>query len=336
MSTPMFGTTLSPVAEEAMGVIVGEIQAVEKVLAEAVCSQVPMVQQVGALTLEAGGKRLRPALVSLAAMATGLAYNPERTRRLGSCMELIHMATLIHDDVVDHATLRRGRPTAAHLFGNTASILSGDVLLAKAMCILADDGDLEIIRRVSRIVVDLAEGEVAECTSRGRLDLTEDEHFEILRRKTATFIEACCAVGGMCAGADASTIVALSTYGFHLGLAFQIVDDLLDYRGKSETLGKAALTDFREGCATLPLIRLMAACTDAERDAIATSFGDCDAEDDLSFVHDAMLRYGIFDSIETELQKHMQGALAPVEHLEGSGAKELLLAVTQFVHHRHA
>ena len=135
--------------------------AVEEVLAEQMRSEVPLVEAVGRLTLEAGGKRMRPALVSLCAHATGLPFDRDAPARLGACMEMIHMATLIHDDVVDEAATRRGRPTASHAHGNTAGVLSGDALLARAMVLLADDGDLAIIRLVSRAVVEMAEGDFA-------------------------------------------------------------------------------------------------------------------------------------------------------------------------------
>ncbi|HTQ11920.1 MAG TPA: polyprenyl synthetase family protein, partial [Fimbriimonadaceae bacterium] len=195
--------------------IAGEIASVEQELARQLGSRIALVESVGRHTLDAGGKRLRPAFVALAARATGIDLRSTRVCRIGACMEMIHMATLIHDDVIDHASTRRGRATASAAFGNTAAILSGDVLLSKAMVILALDGDLEIIRTVSQSVVEMAEGEVRELEIRGRIDLTEDEHLDILRMKTASFIQCCCESGALIAGARSDHRRALGEYGHH-------------------------------------------------------------------------------------------------------------------------
>jgi octaprenyl-diphosphate synthase len=253
---PTAFTSLSgrDVDAELLSQLTEEITLVEAELDAQVRSHVSIVSGVGELTLNAGGKRLRPAFVSLAAKATGLEFDEGRCIRLGASMEMIHMATLIHDDVIDNAATRRGKPTASSEFGNTASILSGDVLLAKAMSILAMDGDLEIIRTVANAVVEIAEGEVRELEVRGDFDLDEQLHLEVLRMKTASFIQCCCDVGGLVAGAPSSSRQALKRYGYHVGMAFQVVDDLLDYRGDGVKMGKQQATDFREGQATLPLI----------------------------------------------------------------------------------
>ncbi|HEY0867885.1 MAG TPA: polyprenyl synthetase family protein, partial [Fimbriimonas sp.] len=219
MTATVLSITKGSIQPDLLESISDEVARVEEELQRQVGSQIELVQKVGRHTLKAGGKRLRPALVTLAARATGLEFDPERTRRLGACMELIHMATLIHDDVVDNSSTRRGRPTAAVEFGNTASILSGDVLLAKAMLLLAQDGDLDIIRCVSEAVVDLAEGEVRELEVRGEFDLEEETHLEVLRLKTATFIAVCCEVGAIVAGAASTVRQALHSYGNQIGMA---------------------------------------------------------------------------------------------------------------------
>ncbi|MBX3118355.1 MAG: polyprenyl synthetase family protein [Fimbriimonadaceae bacterium] len=280
-----------------------EVDEVEHVLEQQVGSQVKLVRDVASHTLRAGGKRLRPALVALAASATGLEYDPARAHLLGACMELIHMATLIHDDVIDHADTRRGVRTAAAVFGNTAAILSGDVMLSKAMAILAEDGDIEIIRTVSKSVVDLAEGEVAELEVRGVFDLTKEKHYEILHLKTATFIQTCCRVGAMLAGADKPTCEALSEYGYRIGLAFQLADDLLDYRGDHAVTGKAVATDFQEGCATMPLLCLLPKLSPAEFEQTQAKFGTECSEDDIRMLCQWMDTRGAFAEAE-EAARH--------------------------------
>ena len=174
MSAAAFASQLEErVGPERLSRIAEEIRHVEEELERRLSSEVKLVEHTAKHTLHAGGKRLRPALVTLSAEAAGLPFEPARTRRLGACMEMIHMATLMHDDVIDRAGMRRGTETSAAKFGTTASILTGDVLLSKAMAILAEDGDLEIIRNVARAVVDLAEGEVHELQSRGKLALSK-------------------------------------------------------------------------------------------------------------------------------------------------------------------
>lgn len=313
-----------------------EVSLVEAELERQVDSQVKLVREVGSHTLRAGGKRLRPALVGLMAQAILPDAPMERCRRLGACMELIHMATLLHDDVIDNAVTRRGVETASTVFGNTASILSGDVLLSKAMSILAEDGDLAIIRNVSRAVVDLAEGEVRELQSRGVFGLTQDEHFEILRQKTATFIQSCCEVGALAVGADELTVESAGSYGYHIGMAFQMADDLLDYRGQTGLTGKPKATDFREGCATLPLILLRDRLSPSEEEHITVRFGNGVTDDELRMICSWMADRGVFEMAEEVALDYAGRAKAALQPLPDSERRGLLEAVADFVVGRHA
>lgn len=314
-----------------LGEIQGEVKKVNLVLEEIARSQVALVEQVSLHTLRAGGKRLRPALVSLASRATGLPYSPERAHKLGATMELIHMATLIHDDVIDHASLRRGLPTANSVFGNTASILSGDVLLSKAMAVLAEDGNLEIIRNVSRAVVDLAEGEVLELQLRGEFNLDEAKHFEVLRLKTATFIQSCCEVGAIVADAPTNQVRAIGEYGLNIGYAFQVVDDLLDYRGDQAETGKPVATDFREGCATLPLIYLRDHLIPSEREVVESKFGKEVSEEEIRMICGWMDKRGAFSRAEQKAEELVDKAVKALEPLPNSYEKDLLTSVAAYV-----
>ncbi|MEQ1822936.1 MAG: polyprenyl synthetase family protein [Fimbriimonadaceae bacterium] len=318
------------VGPEVFQEIAAEILRVEQVLTEAMESQVGLVSEVGLHTLAAGGKRLRPALVVLAARACGLPFDADRARKIGAAMEMIHMATLIHDDVIDHAATRRGRPTASAEFGNTASILTGDVLLSKAMAVLCRDGDIRIIRTVSEAVVELAEGEVAELATRGNFDLTEEEHFRILRLKTASFIEACCQVGAMIAGADEAVITALGTYGHHLGIAFQLVDDLLDYSGDQKKTGKPRATDFSEGCATLPLILFNQLAMESDRQWISERFGQVSA-DVISDIVRKLSDVGALAAAKRRTEDVGRSAISALADLPESVESELLRGVVRFV-----
>jgi len=311
--------------------IAEDVAAVERELAGQVGSEVRLVERVGRLTLEAGGKRMRPAFVMLAARAVGGAFEKERAHRLGACMEMIHMATLVHDDVIDHSSTRRGRPTAAAEYGNTAAILGGDVLLAKAMALLSRDGDLSIIGIVAGAVVDMAEGEVRELEVRGDFDLKESEHMDVLNRKTASFIEACCVVGAKLAGASEDVLAALRTYGHHVGLAFQIVDDLLDYQGDESKVGKPLAGDFREGQATLPLIYLREHLSEAESTIARRRFGNGANDDEVRMVADWMAKRGAFRKAEDAAKKHVQAAIHALSVLPDSSSKDLMHGVANYV-----
>jgi len=312
-----------------LGSIAGEIAAVERELSRRLDSQVELVEHVGRHTFDAGGKRLRPAFVALAARATGSEFGSERISHIAACMEMIHMATLIHDDVIDHASTRRGRKTASALFGNTAAILSGDVLLAKAMVILAQDGDLEIIRTVSQSVVEMAEGEVLELEFRHCFDLSEADHMQVLRMKTASFIQCCCEAGALISGANPAARRALGQYGHHIGLAFQIVDDLLDYR--SEVTGKPRAGDFREGQATLPLIYLRPFLAPEEADLARGLFGNGIGEEDLLAIVGWMDARGAFSRAANEARRHVDLAIAALDVLPPSPEKVLLAQVGDFI-----
>lgn len=323
------------VAPDLLARLSEEVRLVEEELVQQVDSPVRLVREAARHTLHAGGKRLRPALVTLAAEGTGVPFDPVRTRRLGACMEMIHMATLMHDDVIDHAATRRGVETASSRFGNTAGILTGDVLLSRAMAILADDGDLEIIRSVSRAVVDLAEGEVQELEARGRIDLSEEEHFEILHRKTATFIASCCQVGALAASAPAAAVEALAKYGAAMGMAFQIADDCLDF-GDPAATGKPSGTDFGEGCATLPVILLHRRMEEADRSRLASLFGKGATNGEWDWVRAQIDQRGTREEAEGVARRYVEAAQSALQALPESSARELLATVAEFVVWRKA
>lgn len=337
MTATVFSTiTKGRIHQDLMQDIAQEVILVEQELLQQVASEVDLVRKVGSHTLNAGGKRLRPAFVALAAKATGAEFDPVRARKLGACMELIHMATLIHDDVVDNSATRRGHSTASAEYGNTASILSGDVLLAKAMLILALDGDLEIIRCVSEAVVDMAQGEVRELEVRGDFDLETNTHYEVLRLKTASFIASCCKVGAILAGSPNNVRQALRSYGNHIGLAFQIVDDLLDYRGDKAKTGKPLATDFREGQATLPLIYLRDHLSEAEAAIARRKFGGQVNDDEIRMIAGWMDTRGAFSRAEATATEHVRLALEATSILPDNPSRHLLETVADYVVRREA
>lgn len=299
-------------------------------------SVVPLVREVGKQTLNAGGKRLRPAFVILSGKTIQPEADEARLRRMGACMEIIHMATLIHDDVLDGAPTRRGKPTAQQQFGNEAAIMAGDVFLAKAMVLLAKDADVDVFRTVSAAVEEIAEGEVFELEARGDFDLGIDHHLEILRMKTASFIRCCCELGGIIAGASKSQLAALSAYGHHTGMAFQIADDLLDYRGDKAKTGKPIATDFREGQATLPLMFLRNKLSEAEAQIARKRFGGNVSEDEVRMLCDWMATRGAFAECEALAADHIAKAQAALLQLPDSLSRDMLSAVADYVLARQA
>ncbi|MGI8923804.1 MAG: polyprenyl synthetase family protein [Fimbriimonadales bacterium] len=308
-----------------------DVQACEAVMAERLGSDVETVENIAEHVFGAGGKRLRPLFVSLAARATGLPFSRARVAAIGACMEMIHTATLIHDDVIDHAATRRGRPTASMLFGSTASILTGDVLLAKAMQVLAEDGDLRIIRIVSKAVAEMAEGEVLEVQSRGDFDLSEEKHVEILRRKTAVLIACCCEAGALVAGADGRVASALAGYGEAIGIGYQIADDLLDFQSLPEVSGKPRATDFNEGCATLPLIYLRGRLAVDEAAYVRSKFGNGVTDSDLETIAGWMLDREAFASAKSRAEAYSDTAKEALNDLPHNAATQLLANLGQIL-----
>lgn len=294
-------------------------------------SEVELADCVAEAMLQAGGKRLRPLLVIASYRAAG--GNPEseqRAIRLGACFEMIHMATLLHDDVIDDASTRRGQPTAFAMFGPTAAVLSGDVLLAKAMQVLAEDGEIEIIRAASQAVVDLAEGEVLELQSRSIHDLDLKTYELIIQKKTASLIECCCRVGAMAAGSEPEVVDALGRFGFHVGRAFQYVDDLLDYRGREAELGKVPGTDFAEGAATYPWILLLRARPHKQSRRLLRGFGSGQAAR-VDLARRSMENLRIFEQVESEAREELRLAQSQLARLPETADRVTLHSVAEFV-----
>jgi octaprenyl-diphosphate synthase len=293
------------------------------------------VRTVYALThhiLQAGGKRLRPAMLALAARAIQPEIGRERLATVGASVEFVHMATLVHDDVVDNTATRRGKPTANAVYGNGVAVLSGDYLLARAMRLLALDGDLRIIRTVSEITVAMSEGEVMEIAATGNAGLPMDDYLEILRKKTAIFVEGCCRCGALLANAAPAQETALADYGYRLGMAFQIADDLLDYTGDPALTGKPRGSDLRDGRATLPFLLALEAATPAERCDLLAAFGNPDLDDSAVLeICDILAAYDSFDRTRDAARRHVEQADAALATLPPTLARDAFHALTDYV-----
>lgn len=246
--------------------IENDLQRVNQQILTQLHSDVGLVENIGHYIIDAGGKRLRPILVLLTANC--LHYTQSRHIELATVIEFIHTATLLHDDVVDTSDLRRGRPTANARFGNAPSVLVGDFLYSRAFQMLVALGSMEIMSILSDTTNVISEGEVQQLANAKNPDISEDQYRQVIHKKTAALFEAACSTGAVLAGAKDEQRNAAWDYGHHLGLAFQLIDDALDYEGDADTLGKNVGDDLAEGKTTLPLIYAMSNSAPSERDLI--------------------------------------------------------------------
>jgi len=253
--------------QEVLESIRPELERVEQRFRSELVSSVPAVTAIGEYLQVSGGKRLRPALLILAAKLFGKAQPSAIS--LGAVVEMIHTATLVHDDVIDAADLRRGRPSTNSRWGNHTSVLAGDWLYMQAFRIAVQERNFHVLDILIELTQQMVEGELIQWKMIGRLDLTVDEHLDLVYRKTACLFGACTRLGAVLAGQDQATEDRLADYGTNLGMAFQLVDDLLDFTASEEVLGKPVGSDLREGKVTLPLIYLLDRCTPEEHDMLA-------------------------------------------------------------------
>src|SRR5437773_5203441 len=231
-----------------------DLEQVDREFGRHVQSQVDLIPKIGKYIQTSGGKRMRPAVLLMAARLSG--YTGDRAILYAAVVEFIHTATLVHDDIIDDSDLRRGRLAVHSRWGNDITVLLGDYLYIKSMALALTHDTLEIIRLLCDVTLRMIEGELYQLTKTGDVDISEDEHFEIIRRKTAYLFGGCAQIGGMLGTVSNEQEQALREYGFNLGMAFQIVDDLLDFTGDAVAVGKPIGSDLREGKVTLPLIHL--------------------------------------------------------------------------------
>ena len=232
-----------------------DLKQVEREFARHIESQVDVIPAIGSYIQDSGGKRIRPAILLMAARMCG--STDERAILHAAVLEFIHTATLVHDDIIDESDLRRGRQAVHSRWGNDVTVLLGDFLYIKSMSLALTQDRLDVIRMLCEVTLRMIEGEIYQLTKNGVVELTEDEHFDIVRRKTAYLFAGCAKIGGMLGMATADQLEALWDYGLNIGMAFQIVDDLLDFTGEEVALGKPIGGDLCEGKMTLPVIHLL-------------------------------------------------------------------------------
>ncbi|HYC43046.1 MAG TPA: octaprenyl diphosphate synthase [Noviherbaspirillum sp.] len=312
--------------------ISADMEAVNAVIRRQLYSEVPLVNQIAEYIISAGGKRIRPVLVLLVANAYG--YKGTHHHDLAAVVEFIHTATLLHDDVVDESSLRRGRKTANALFGNAASVLVGDFVYSRAFQMMVGVRNMRVMQILADATNVIAEGEVLQLLNMHDPDVTEERYLQVIRSKTAKLFEAAAQLGALIAGASDDAIEAAAEYGRSIGTAFQLVDDVLDYSGNAADIGKNVGDDLREGKPTLPLIYLMQNGTPTQRDLVRACIENGD-EQHFDEILSAITGSGALEYTMQAAEKASERAANAISSMPNSLFKDSLLQLCAFAVHRN-
>jgi octaprenyl-diphosphate synthase len=304
-----------------------DMQSVDDMIQQRLHSEVVLINQVGHYIINSGGKRLRPALALLSARACG--YQGDAHINLATIIEFIHTATLLHDDVVDHSEMRRGKETANQLWGNEASVLVGDFLYTRAFEMMVELESMRLMQILSHTTNIIAEGEVLQLLNVHDADTTEQRYLQVIHHKTAKLFEAAGQLGAVLSHADAETEQALAAYAMHLGSAFQLVDDLLDYSASSETIGKNIGDDLAEGKPTLPLIHAMQQ-GNASQSAIIREAIEHGQRERIADIVDIIQQTGAIEYTAAAATNEATAAKAALANLAESDYKTALLSLADF------
>jgi octaprenyl-diphosphate synthase len=316
--------------QSALNIIGKELILVEQQFRKDLESDVPLIRKVGEYVLSSGGKRVRPALLLLAARLCG--YGGDKAVPLASVVEFIHTATLLHDDVVDSATLRRGIASANTLWGNEASVLVGDFLFSKSFSLMVGVGSLDILRIFSGATTIIAEGEVMQLLCTGEIDLTEERYIGVVRSKTAILMSAACEAGAVLGGVSIEKQQALADFGMDLGIAFQLMDDTLDYIATEEEFGKSIGHDLEEGKITLPLIHTLRYCNESEKESIeAVIDKDEMSLEEFRHVSGLVKHYGGIDYTINAARGYISNCLTHLEPFDAGPVRDAMLQLADYV-----
>jgi len=316
--------------KEIVQLIGDDLAKVEDFFEEQVRSDIPLIAEVGRYIRDGGGKRIRPALLLLSCRLSG--YRGERAVLLAAVVEFIHTATLLHDDIIDEATVRRGRRSVNSRWGNDLTVLLGDFLYTKSMSMALSQDNLRILQLLSDVSLSMIEGEILEIQRHADLRVTADDHLDIIRRKTAALFSACLRIGAMLAEAGEAKERALASYGLNLGICFQMVDDLLDLTADEKVLGKPVANDLREGKLTLPAIFTLqrggAAGLEKVRAVLADrGFARVSAQEIARLARDS----GAIDEARALAERYAEAARRELQPFEPSRYREALQALPDFI-----
>lgn len=303
-----------------------DVDAINDALVANLQTHVPLIAEVGRHILLSGGKRIRPLLFLLAARMCGC--RGDHLTDFSTIFEYLHAATLLHDDVIDAASVRRGASTANTIWGNQAVILVGDFLLAKALSLAVTTNKLKILQVLSHATTLMAEGEILQLLHTGNLKITEAEYFEVITRKTAILMSAACQIGGILGGVAPDREETLAQMGLNLGITFQVVDDVLDYTGDEKTLGKPVCADLREGRVTLPLIRALAQANSGDHRRLQEMARNLTPEIAPELLH-LLDKYGSLDHARGVARSYTLKAQENLEAFPDSPERQCFWAITE-------
>lgn len=324
----MKNSTDNPI-ENISSILEDDMKAVNAIILERMESHVPLVQQLAGYLIASGGKRIRP-LLTLASTAI---YDGQMSRAhlLAACVEFIHTATLLHDDVVDESDERRGKAAANTVFGNQASVLVGDFLFSRSFQMMTDDGNIDILRILSDASAIIAQGEVMQLTTANNIETSMDEYMEVIKAKTAALFAAACEIGPIIAGKELDDAKNMAEFGMNLGIAFQIVDDVLDYSANQEKLGKTVGDDFREGKMTAPVILALQKANDDEKKFWQSAMADKVQKDgDLETAQKYIQKHDCFVESMKIAQVFADKAINNLSAAPDSDLKNLLIELVKF------
>ncbi len=317
-----------PSLDDLYELVKDDLGRVNQLILDRMESQVPLIPALAGHLVASGGKRLRPLLTLASARLCG--YKGEKHIALAACVEFIHTATLLHDDVVDESTLRRGKASANALWGNQASVLVGDFLFSRSFQLMVEQGSLEVLEILAKASATISEGEVLQLTASHSLDLSRGQYLEVVASKTAALFEAACEIVPVLQNAPASQRKALAAYGLSIGIAFQLMDDVLDYSASQEKLGKTIGDDLREGKITLPVILAYEAGGSDEKNLWQRLFEDR-GEEALKIACSLLQKHGALNSAVKEANRYVQEAIRVLETFDPSSCREALRQVALFV-----
>lgn len=315
--------------EQAIQLIEEEVKAVEEEMSRNLSSEIVMIPTVSHYLISSGGKRVRPMLLLFCAHLCG--YHGPRAVALASTIEFIHTATLLHDDVVDRAFMRRGMASANSVWGDGASVLVGDFLFTKSFSMIVQDGNLHILKVISDATTRMAEGEVMQLMKMGNPKITEEDYHYVVINKTAVLISAACQIGGILGDVSPEKEKVLADFGINLGIAFQLMDDNLDYVSEEEKLGKAIGKDLNEGKITLPLIHTLRTCSYTEQNRLTEIIKDPHrGQSDLGYAMKIVRDCGGIDYTTERAEKFIAKAKSSLSLFPPSREKEALLALSDY------
>jgi len=319
----------APSLEPMLQLCAADLNHVNAVILARMQSEVTLIPELAGHLIAGGGKRMRPMLTL--ACARLLDYPGTRHHKLAAAVEFIHTATLLHDDVVDGSGLRRGRRTANIIWGNPASVLVGDFLFSRSFELMVEDGSLKVLKILSRASAVIAEGEVDQLTAQRRVETGEDHYLEIISAKTAALFAAACRIAAVVAEREEATETALDCYGRNLGVAFQLVDDAIDYASDAETMGKGVGDDFRDGKVTLPVILAYARAGEEDRAFLKAAIqGDRTSDEDLARATGILRETGALDDTLARARTYGQRAIDALGPFPGGRAKAALVEAVEF------